>query len=201
MDVDEKAFVMGRPLAARRDSVDTRRRLVDGIGSYASANGRPPSRLADVAEYVGVSTATAYRHFASLDDLASAHLARLPELAVMRFARSRHAPGDPDLRLEQWNRAWVDASLEHAATTVPLRSPEGFMKRRAAGDPLVTSVCAHVEPLLVACGVPVDVGLAVWNVVSDPREVVDLRTTLCWSPRRIATHITRLTLAADRHVR
>lgn len=187
--------VAGRPLADRRDSRETRRQLVDGVGSYAATHGRPPARLADVAQHVGISTATAYRHFASLDDLANAHLARVPERAVELFRRSRRGAGDPVAALEAWNRSWVASCLEHAVTTVPLRSPKGFLQRRAEGDPLVTYVCDQVAPLLEACGVPVDIGLAVWNVVSDPREVIDLRETLGWSPQRISRHVTRTTLA------
>ncbi|MEZ5220588.1 MAG: TetR/AcrR family transcriptional regulator [Ilumatobacteraceae bacterium] len=187
--------VAGRPLASRRDSRETRRQLVDGVGSYAAVHGRPPARLADVAQHVGVSTATAYRHFASLDDLANAHLARVPEHAVALFDRTRRRSTDPVTAFEAWNRSWVASCLEHASTTVPLRSAKGFLQRRAEGDPLVTYVCDRVAPLLVACGVPVDVGLAVWNVVSDPREVVDLRETLGWSPTRITRHVTRTTLA------
>jgi AcrR family transcriptional regulator len=195
--VDQDVFdaVAGRPLADRRDSRDTRRRLIEGIGSYAAAHGGPPGNLADVARHAGVSTATAYRHFESLADLANAHLARLPARAVELFGRSRAPAGDAVARFDAWNLAWVKASLEHAETTVPLRSAKGFLARRRDGDPLVTFVSDHVTPLLAACAVPVDVGLAVWNVVSDPREVADLRTTLRWSPRRIAHHVTRITLA------
>jgi len=195
--MDEGVFhsVAGRPLADRRDSRDTRRRLIEGIGSYAATHDSPPGNLADVARHAGVSTATAYRHFESLTDLANAHLARLPVRAVELFGRSRAPVDDPVARFEAWNRAWVTASLEHAATTVPLRSAKGFLARLRDGDPLVTYVSDHVTPLLAACDVPVDVGLAVWNVVSDPREVADLRTTLRWSPRRIASHVTSITLA------
>jgi AcrR family transcriptional regulator len=188
--------VAGRPLASRRDSRETRRQLVDGVGSYAAAHGRPPARLADVAQHVGVSTATAYRHFASLDDLANAHLTRVPEHAVALFERARRRATEPEAVFEAWNRSWVASCLEHASTTVPLRSAKGFLQRRAEGDPLVTYVCDQVAPLLEACDVPVDIGLAVWNVVSDPREVIDLRETLGWSPKRITRHVTRMTLAA-----
>ncbi len=198
MDPAPLELVAGRPLAARRDSRETRRLLIDGIGSYAQAIGRPPTRLADVAEHVGLSTATAYRHFASLDDLANAHLARLPEHAVRVFAAGSDRGDDPVARFHRWNRAWVAACLARGDTTVPLRSTAGFLRRRADGDPLVAYVCHHVEPLLAACDVPVDVGVAVWNAVSDPREVVDLRDTLGHSERRIARHITDLTLAARR---
>lgn len=187
--------IAGRPLADRRDSRETRRQLVDGVGSFAATHGRPPARLADVAQHVGISTATAYRHFASLDDLANAHLARIPERAVELFERVRHRSSDPEAVLEAWNRAWVASCLEHASTTVPLRSAKGFLQRRVEGDPLVTFVCDQVAPLLRACDVPVDVGLAVWNVVSDPREVIDLRETLGWSAQRITRHVTRMTLA------
>lgn len=185
----------GRPLAPRRDSRATRQLLVDGVGTFAREHGRPPARLAEVAAHVGVSTATAYRHFASLDDLANVRLARLPRDAIRRFDRRRSPSGEPAEELHRWNECWVAACVAHGDTAVPLRSTAGFLRRRSDGDPLVTLVCEQVEPLLVACGLPRDLGVATWNAVSDPREVVDLRETLGLSPRRIARHITDLTLA------
>lgn len=166
-----------------------------GIGTYAAAEGGPPARLADVARHVGVSTATAYRHFASLEDLANAHMARLPEHAVEAFERRRVGTETPDEAFARWNRAWVRACLEYGATAIPLRSAAGFLRRRADGDPLVSYVCAHVEPLLAACDVPVEAGVTVWNAVSDPREVVDLRATLGYGERRIADLVTAVTLS------
>ncbi len=41
----------------------------------------PPERLVDVAATAGVSTATAYRHFASVDDLLQAGMIALTECA------------------------------------------------------------------------------------------------------------------------
>jgi hypothetical protein len=128
-------------------------------------------------------------------DLANAHLARVPERAAALFDRARHRPQDSVHLFEAWNRAWVAACMEHAPATVPLRPAKEFLQRRAEKDPLVTYVCDLVTPLLSACDVPVDVGLAAWNVLSDPREVRDLSETLGWSQQRITRHVTRVTLA------
>ena len=187
----------GRTVTRRRDAQATRKRLVDGAGTYVVQHGTAPTRLADVATHAGISTATAYRYFESIDDLVRAHVSRLPEDAVERFSRSIRAGDDPVERLHRWNRAWVGASLAYAASAVQLRSSEGFLRRRRDGDAVVAYVCAQIEPLLSTLTADHTRALAVWNVASDPREVFDLRDTLGWSAERIARHITDVTLAAS----
>jgi hypothetical protein len=125
-----------------------------------------------------------------------AYLLRLPEHAAARFARSRPRRDDPVAVLHAWDRAWVAACIAHGVIAVPLRSAKGLLRRWYDGDPAVTFVAAHVAPLLTAVGGDEQVALAVWNVLSDPREVLDLRDTLAWSPERIARHITDLTVTA-----
>ncbi len=185
----------GRTSPARSDSQQTQRRLIDAVGTFFDHHGHPPRRLTDVAKHAGVSNATAYRHFTSVDQVASAFLARLPEQAVHTFERRRAQSDEPPAeRLHRWNRAWVDASLRYGPSAIPLRLYEGFLSRRARSEPTVAFVCAHVEPLLDPFG-DVLARLVVWNAVSDPREVVDLRVSQRWSAARITTLITNATLA------
>jgi AcrR family transcriptional regulator len=192
MNLDSAA---GRPISSRRDANATRIRLVDGVAAYVSENGEAPRRLADVADSVGISVATAYRYFASVDDVIRAHVLRLPEHAAASFARSARVDDDGIVRFHRWNRAWVGASLEFGPTAVQLRSPEGFLARRAQQEPTVSFVCEHVEPLLrlLTDNPTTDdlvATLLVWNAVSDPREVLDLHTTARWGRERIARFIT-----------
>lgn len=190
----------GRPISLRSDAHATRRRLVDGVASYVATHGEPPPRLADVASEAGVSVATAYRHFSSIEDVIRAHVLSLPERAAERFERTVRPTDDALGRLHRWDRAWVTASIEFGPTAVRLRSPDGFLARRALHDPAVSYVCSHVEPLLRALvgstSTSLQRGLIVWNAVSDPREVLDLRGTARWRPEAIARFITDTTVHA-----
>jgi AcrR family transcriptional regulator len=184
----------GRTSPARSDSLATQRKLIDAVGTFFEHHGHPPRRLTDVAKHAGVSNATAYRHFTSVDQVASAFLARLPEHAVRTFESGKGPSSEsPVDRLHHWNRAWVDASLRYGPSSIPLRLYEGFLSRRARNEPTVSYVCAHVEPLLAPFG-DVLARLVVWNAVSDPREVVDLRVSQRWSATRITALITKATL-------
>jgi AcrR family transcriptional regulator len=185
----------GRSSPQRSDGQSSRARLIDAVGTYANEHGSRPVRLSDLADMAGVGTATAYRHFASVDEAVNVYLSRLPEHAAGLFAR-RPLPTDPVDALQFWNECWVKSCHRFAATSVGLRSSEGFLARRQRGEPVVAFVCAQIEPLLRPLAKDPVALLVVWNAVSDPREVLDLRTTQRWSGRRIATFITETTVAA-----
>jgi AcrR family transcriptional regulator len=190
--------MVGRSASLRTDARQSREALVAAVGEIVARTGVVPTRLSEVAVAAGVSTATAYRHFASAAEVVNAHLLQLPELAVTQFVRQRPA-ADPVDRLHQWNAAWVGACRAFGPTSVFLRSPAGFLARRAVTDGPVSFVCGVVEPLLADLD-PADplALLLVWNAISDPREVLDMNQTLRWGPRRIARFITDTTVAASR---
>ncbi len=159
------------------------------------AHGAPPERLVDVAATAGVSTATAYRHFASVDDAIQAFVLQLPTRAVELFeAAETTTDGDPTSNLLRWNIAWVQSCLEHGALAVHLRSPVGFLERRDLGDPVITYACAQIEPILEQLDGDTTMMLFVWNVTSDPREVLDL-ARLGWGADQIARFVTDAVLA------
>ncbi len=185
----------GRSTPQRADGRSSRARLVDAVGHYAAEHGVRPARLTDVAEIAGVAPATAYRHFTSVDEAVNVYLSRLPEHAASRFAR-RAPAASPIAALQSWNECWVTSCQKFRATAVGLRSAEGFLARRRRHEPVVAFVCAHIEPLLAPLTRDPLALLIVWNAVSDPREVIDLRVTLRWSGARIATFITDTTVAA-----
>lgn len=195
----------GRSRPERSDGRDSRARLVAAVNAWVAEHGVAPTRLADVADLAGLSTATAYRHFASVDDAIQAFVLQLPVRAIERFAASAADDETPVDRFRRWNRAWVDACLEHGELAVRLRSPIGFLERRRAGDPVLAHLCATLDPVLDALTQPpatageVDSTLLLftWNVVSDPREVLDL-TKLGWTPDRVADFVTDVVLAVAR---
>jgi AcrR family transcriptional regulator len=186
-----------RPAPQRSDSQRTQRRLIDGVQTFVEEHGIAPLRLTDIATHTGISLATAYRHFESIEDLLQAHIVQLPQRAV---ALNRIGRASAEEALHRWNLAWVDACLEFGPTAVNLRSSKGFLERRAAKDPSVTLVCMHVEPLLASfTSKPVALLLA-WNALSDPREVLDMLHTLRWGRVKIARFITDATIAVAQKV-
>jgi AcrR family transcriptional regulator len=198
---------IGRSLPQRRDSVETRAALIAAVGRQVGGQHEPPTSLVEAARIARVSTATAYRHFASLDELVLAHVMQLPERAVENFdrrlrrlTRSEHSPTAVE-RFSLWNRCWVDSCVEFGPSAVALRSAEGFLARRARREPSVFFVCANVEPLLASLGGTADPLslLVMWNAMSDPREVLDLRATRRWSAARIATFVTNTVVACAQH--
>ena len=188
--------VAGRADPVRSDSRRTRDRLVAAVPRYVEANGVAPGRLADLANTAGVSVATAYRWFSSVDDAVLAYFLSKVEQLAQDFTR-RDDPAAPAAeRLLRWNRAWVAACLGHGPVVVRMRSTQGFLHRRQDGDPVIRFVCDLVEPLLAPFSPDVAPLLLVWNAVSDAREVLDLHTTLHWGRERIARFITTATIGA-----
>jgi AcrR family transcriptional regulator len=194
---------IGRLKPARVDSRDTRARLIAAVGILGRQTGVPPTRLVDIANAAGISTATAYRHFGSAEAASLAHVLQLPQLAIDRFAeRQSRDECDAAQRFVDWNEAWVHACIVFGPTAAALRSPEGFLARRRRGEPSIALVCGHVEPLLcnlVEAKPPSSLigALTTWNAISDPREVLDMKNTLRWSRSRIVGFITETTLGAS----
>lgn len=180
----------GRARSTRADTRETHQRLIDAVQSWVADHGAPPERLADIAAMADVSTATAYRHFASHDDAIQAFVLQLPVRAVELFDESGGASDDAIDSFARWNRSWVDACLEHGNLAIHLRSPVGFLQRRDEGDPVIAFACAHIEPLLDQLDGDTTMMLFMWNVTSDPREVLDLQRR-GWSAAAIADFVTR----------
>lgn len=184
----------GRAPSGRADTLRTRERLIDAVQAWVHDHDAPPERLTEIAALAGVSTATAYRHFASVDDVIKAFVLQLPARAVELFDASGGARDDALESFRRWNESWVTACLEHGPLAVHLRSSRGFLQRREEGDPIITYACAPIEPLLEALAGDTTMMLFTWNVTSDPREVLDLHR-MGWSTAKIADFVTRSVLA------
>ncbi len=189
-----------RSQATRTDGRRNQRRLLDAAGQLLSS-GKSFS-LADVASAAGLSTATAYRHFSSADDVTLAFGAGF-------FDEIESRAGAGPLELDSLCRLWVQTVLDWGPSLAHLRSREGLLARRARGDARVGRLLDLIEPVLKgelasrSAGVRSSDGLsylvAVWNALADPREVLDQYSTLGWSPARIAGHLERSVEAVISH--
>ncbi len=185
--------LVGRGVPERSDSRDTRARLIAAVQQWVTAHDQAPARLADIADSAGVSTATAYRHFASVDDAIQAFVLQLPTRAVELFEQTGGRGADPVDSFQRWNQSWVNSCLEHGTLAVHFRSRVGFLKRRSNGDPVIEYACRHIEPLIEPLGNEPLIMLFTWNVISDPREVLELHQ-LGWTATQIADFVTRTVL-------
>ena len=187
-----------RPPAKRADGRENRRRLVESAGELLRRS--KPFKLADVAAGAGLSTATAYRHFRSADEVTEAFVGGFWDEMDARVAAA-----DPTMDLRRFCGIWVEAVFGWGPSLVQLRSREGFLERRSRGDRRVTRLVRLLEPLLIAelaaaqCAPSADelsYAVSLWNAMADPREILDQRTTLGWSTQKIAGHLHASLMAA-----
>lgn len=183
----------------RSDTRRTRARLLHAAGELLAAEAS--FTLSDVATAAGVSTATAYRHFESADHVAFAFVAGFLDDVEHRIV-SAALTDEPEQRMHELCRIWVETVLDWGPALAYLRSPEGFLARRARREPEVTRSLRHIEPALHALlpsgasASDLSYAVAVWNALADPREVLDQRAMLRWSARRITDHLHSAVLAA-----
>ena len=180
-----------RQPAKRADGRHNRQRLLAATSKLLRRN--EPFALAEVADVAGLSTATAYRHFASAEDAIEALVGGFWDDVDQRLAA-----GGPPVHIGCLCQVWVATVLDWGSAIVYLRSREGFLARRAAKDARVSRVARIAEgPLtteLSRSGQPpgpeaLSYALAVWNALADPREILDQRASLGWPPDEIAERL------------
>lgn len=192
----------GRNAGHRVDSRATRKRLLAALRRLLD-HGHPGVTLQTVAEEAGVSTATAYRYFGSADEAVRAFILQFPDEVAAAFAQHDGLHTGLE-RLMLWSSTWVRLTDGGWGTSlVHLRSPVGFLTRRADGEAVISAVCKHLEPLMRDAvdelGMPgdvLDVALFLWNMIYDPREILDLRRTLRWTRTRIEQKLWDMFLGA-----
>lgn len=162
----------------RRDGAANRRRLLDAAGILVRRSDTPVTVPA-VAQAAGLSTATAYRHFASLDDLVTAYL-HLVTTQLRDF--SHDCPQTGPALFEAVMREWLRLLTINGEAQIQIRSRRGFLERLHEGDAVIGAVRdaweRPIRMLLREDGLPDSVfDPALWmiNALLDPREILDLR--------------------------
>jgi len=164
----------------RSDTERNRRRLIKAA-AYLVARRGSAVRMVDVAERAEVSTATAYRHFPSVDDI----LVQFRYNVGQRLRTFSEKCTESGLaKLELICREWVRLVVKHGGTMVHTRSDEGYLSRLRSGteyltvqaDALLPAVAEAAEELEIAD--PGDEALFLWNMMFDPREIFDVLKTL-----------------------
>ncbi|MEW2396118.1 helix-turn-helix domain-containing protein [Streptomyces sp. NPDC046862] len=160
----------------RSDTERNRRHLIKAAARLFE-NSPTPVSIAEIAKHAEVSTATAYRHFSSVEEILYAFRAQVGnELRDFSAQQTTRGPA----KLEAVSRKWVSLVLEHGGAMAQIRSHRGYLERlREATGYLVPQAEALAEPLRqtteeLGLGDLGDEALYLWNALFDPRDILDL---------------------------
>jgi AcrR family transcriptional regulator len=164
----------------RSDTQRNRRQLVKAAGQLFAAR-RGPINMSDIAKHAEISTATAYRHFPSVEDVLAEYRFGVGE-KLRDFSLKQESTGLE--LLEAVSRKWVDLVTRHGGAMLYTRSGEGYLARLRKGAYYLTVQADALErPLREACDElglePLgDEAMFLWNILFDPREILDLIQTV-----------------------
>jgi AcrR family transcriptional regulator len=175
----------------RSDTERNRGRIIKAASKLAAKHGNA-IRMQDIATRAEVSTATAYRHFGSVDEiLAEFRYGVGEQLRSFSLDRTEHGVE----LLEVVSRRWVELIMKHGRAMVHTRSDEGYLKRLRADAPYLTvqadALARPIEEAAEEAGLddPGDIGMFFWNMLFDPREIFDLHETVGLAPEQIAERL------------
>lgn len=165
---------------SRRDAELNRRRLLEAASELmASAAAEVEPAMAEVAERAGLSVATAYRYFPSFDDLRRAVYIR--DVAVQMRDRSHDCKKTGQGLFEEVVGEWVRLVHTYGPLMVRLRSHRGYLARLSEGDEALSTIRDAMERPIRSVMRHLHVAdehflyaLFLYNVMFDPREVLDL---------------------------
>lgn len=182
-----------RQRRVRSDSVRNERALLRAVGELLKED---PERatMPAVAERAGLSLATAYRYFPTLDAL---HRRFMLSVAEAVLVDTENLKSSGEVRFRAILRRWLRAIDEYGSAMVRIRSREGFLTRFAQGDPqtlVLDRIWGRaIREMLIDQGVPLeryDLALSLYNSLLNSREVVDLRVAKGMDDAQLARHLT-----------
>ena len=187
--------------ALRRDTRQTRDRLLDAVGELLAESG-PTFGLPELARRGEVATATAYRHFETVHDAYQQYLLRTVDqltAALGSVAHSRTARGRFDRACEKW----AEQALDWGPAIVHIRDWRGFLQRLRDRDPAIIALYAALEPIVLALIADnvlpeqdIEYAILVWITLFDERVILDLGEAKGWHSARIAKQLGSTVLRA-----
>lgn len=183
----------------RTDTQRNRMLLVAAAGRLFSAGS--PATMAEVAGEAGISTATAYRHFPSVDEALAAYRFEVGR-ELFEFTTAQEASG-VDL-LGRVCAHWVQLVVRHGASMIHTRSAEGYLARLRDGAYYLTVQAEALRRPLAEAAQELEVtasgqeAMFLWNVFFDPREIFDLINSVGLTPDQASARLVRTFTAALR---
>jgi AcrR family transcriptional regulator len=175
----------------RSDTERNRRRLIKSAAFLVSRQGTSV-KMVDVAERAEVATATAYRHFSSVDEILAEYRFDVG-LRLLEFSKKCGSSGVT--LLTDVSREWVHLVVKHGGAMVHTRSDVGYLERLRSGARYLTvQADALRRPITEAAAElglsdPGEEGMFLWNILFDPREVFDLLRTVGLTEGQVAARL------------
>jgi AcrR family transcriptional regulator len=175
----------------RSDTERNRKRLIKSAAFLVSRRGASV-KMVDVAERAEVAPATAYRHFASVDEILAEYRFDVG-LRLLEFSQRCELSGI-DL-LAAVSGEWVRLVLKHGAAMVHTRSDVGYLERLRSGARYLTVQAEALERPIAEAATelglpgPGDEGMFLWNLLFDPREVFDLLKTVGLTESQVTSRL------------
>ncbi len=164
----------------RRDTRRNRRALFDALERMLTESDRTLS-ISEIAEDAAVSTATTYRYFGSLEGMLVAYRR---EMSTLFFEQREELEGHGLELLRDTCSLWVDLVLQRGRALAHARSRQGYLARLNAGSADLREQERAVRPPLSEAYAELGlsdlerVGVFIWSQVYDPRDVLDLKSSL-----------------------
>lgn len=191
----------GRPRqrALRQDSIRNERALVEAVGQLL-AEAPEDATMPAVAERAGLSLATAYRYFPTLDELHRRFM-----LSVVERADATTSGYQETGRalFERILTHWIDVVEVYGPAMVLVRSREGFLTRFQQGEGQAIALDRMwgraIRDMMADAGVPAErypLALALYNTLLNSREILDLRAAAGMEKSELVAHLSRVYRAA-----
>lgn len=165
------------PIRVRKDAVRNRRRILQAAGELLREDPQAAT-IPAIADRAEISAATVYRYFSSVENLLGAYLY---EVIVQLRDYSHDSSRSGTALFEDVLSRWGQLLELYGDAMVLLRSREGFLDRLHHGDRLIQAVRdaweRPIRAILRSRNIAdehFDHALFMYNLMFDPREVLDL---------------------------
>lgn len=182
----------GRQRRVRSDSLRNELALVAAVGELLKENPEDATMPA-VAERAGLSLATAYRYFPTLDSLHRRFMLSVVEKVLVE---TQDLDGSGEERFEAILKRWLSVVDEYGPAMVLVRSREGFLTRLEQREPqtvVLDSIWGSaIRGMMADAGVPAaryEFALSLYNALLNSREILDLRVAKGMGDEELSRHL------------
>ncbi|WP_206604045.1 TetR family transcriptional regulator [Chimaeribacter californicus] len=175
----------------RSDTERNRRNLIQAAARLFEVSETPIS-MTEIAAEAGVSVATAYRQFNSVEEVLNTYRHDVG-LLLLEYSQKQKAGGLQNL--ENISRYWIRLVRERGAAMVPMRNRRGYLERLWEGADYLLVQANAVRPALREAMAEMDLpdigdkAVFLWNILFDPREIFDLLDTVGLTEKQVGTQL------------
>ena len=175
----------------RSDTERNRKNLIKAAARLFERSENPIS-MTEIAAEAGVSVATAYRQFTSVEDVLNTYRQDVGQL-LLDYSQKQNCSGL--LKLEKVSRYWIKLVRERGAAMVPMRNRRGYLERLWEGAEYLLVQADALRPALRESMEEMDqpdIGdkaVFLWNILFDPREIFDLLNTVGLTEKQVGTQL------------